>query len=179
MFHAPLCQGNHPGGVCDAEARLRQFRRLGRVSERIKCDGKRPGGRADPAGIAQGARSCEEINNLTQRRQGAKTRKERLLCFLCAFDDFAPLREMLLLIQGLFHSFASLGSRRPFGSREPQRGERVRFRRGNSPWFCRPFRGLTGAWAWVPRACALGLEFLHFLSGCVLSALRAVGCVLS
>jgi hypothetical protein len=45
------------------------------------------------------------MNNLTQRRQGAKTRKEQLLCFLCAFYDFAPLREMLLLIQGLFHSF--------------------------------------------------------------------------
>jgi hypothetical protein len=45
------------------------------------------------------------MNNLTQRRQGAKTRKGQLLCFLCAFYDFAPLREMLLLIQGLFHSF--------------------------------------------------------------------------
>jgi general secretion pathway protein A len=50
-------------------------------------------------------RSCEKINNLTQRRQGAKTRKEQLLCFLCAFCDFAPLREMLLPIQGLSHSF--------------------------------------------------------------------------
>jgi hypothetical protein len=56
-------------------------------------------------------RSCEKINNLTQRRQGAKTRKGQLLCFLCAFYDFAPLREMLLLIQGLFHSFFSLGKR--------------------------------------------------------------------
>jgi len=45
------------------------------------------------------------MNNFTQRRQGAKTRKEQLLCFLCAFYDFAPLRETLLLIQGLFHSF--------------------------------------------------------------------------
>jgi|GEM_PF-1128786 hypothetical protein len=35
-------------------------------------------------------------------------------------------------------------------------GRKKRFRRGNSPWFCRPFRGLTGAWAWFPRACALG-----------------------
>jgi hypothetical protein len=49
-------------------------------------------------------RSCEKINNLTQRRQDAKTRKGQLLCFLCAFYDFAPLREMLLPIQGLFHS---------------------------------------------------------------------------
>jgi hypothetical protein len=47
----------------------------------------------------------KKINNLTQRRQGAKTRKEELLCFLRAFHDFAPLREMLLLIRGLFHSF--------------------------------------------------------------------------
>ena len=49
-------------------------------------------------------RSCEK-NNLTPRRQGAKTRKEQLLCFPCAFYDFAPLREMLLLIHGLFYSF--------------------------------------------------------------------------
>jgi hypothetical protein len=27
-------------------------------------------------------------------------------------------------------------------------GRKKRFRRGNSAWFCRPFRGLTGAWAW-------------------------------
>ena len=50
-------------------------------------------------------RSCEKINNLTQRRQGAKTRKEQVPCFLRAFYDFAPLREMLLLIQGLFQAF--------------------------------------------------------------------------
>jgi hypothetical protein len=29
-------------------------------------------------------------------------------------------------------------------------GRKKRFRRGNSPWFCRPLRGLTGAWAWFP-----------------------------
>jgi hypothetical protein len=39
-------------------------------------------------------RSCEKINNLTQRRQGAKTRKGQLLCFLCAFYDFVPPRGM-------------------------------------------------------------------------------------
>ncbi len=55
----------------------------------------------------KGARSCEKINNLTQRRQGAKTRKEQLFCFLCVFYDFAPWREMLLLFQVLFHSFAA------------------------------------------------------------------------
>jgi hypothetical protein len=54
--------------------------------------------------------SCEKINNLTQRRQGAKTRKEQLVCFLCAFCAFAPLREMLLLIQGLFHSFKTMSA---------------------------------------------------------------------
>ena len=32
-------------------------------------------------------------------------------------------------------------------------GRKKRFRRGNSPWLCRPLRGLTGAWAWFPRAC--------------------------
>jgi hypothetical protein len=58
----------------------------------------------DP-GVAQTSwLRCEKINNLTQRRQGAKTRKEQLLCFLRAFYDFAALREMLLLIQRLFHS---------------------------------------------------------------------------
>jgi hypothetical protein len=49
------------------------------------------------------------MNNLTQRRQGAKTRKEQLLCFLCAFCGFATLRETLLFVQGLFHSIASRG----------------------------------------------------------------------
>jgi hypothetical protein len=42
-------------------------------------------------------------------RQDAKTRKEQLLCFLCAFEDFAPLREMLLLFGGFFHTFSPLG----------------------------------------------------------------------
>jgi hypothetical protein len=51
---------------------------------------------------------------------------------------------------------ASPGSRRLSGSRQPQRGERIRLRRGNSPWFCCPLRGLPGGWAWFPRARALG-----------------------
>ena len=59
--------------------------------------------------VSQGARSCEKIDNLTQRRQGAKTREEQGLCFLCALCDFAALRETLLLVQGLFHSLVSLG----------------------------------------------------------------------
>jgi hypothetical protein len=42
---------------------------------------------------------CEE---LTRRRQGAKARRDKLLCFLCTLCDFAPLREMLLLVQGFF-----------------------------------------------------------------------------
>jgi hypothetical protein len=33
------------------------------------------------------------------------TRQEQLRCFLRALRDFAPLREMLLLVQELFHSF--------------------------------------------------------------------------
>jgi len=51
---------------------------------------------------------------------------------------------------------ASPGFRRPSSSKQPQRGERIRFRGGNSPWFCRPLRGLTRAGAWFPRAGALG-----------------------
>jgi|GEM_PF-1092892 hypothetical protein len=94
------------GGVCAAEVRHWQIRRLERVTERIKCARERPGGGPiPPCGIAQGA---------------------------------------------------SPGSRRPSGSREPQRGERIRFRRGNSACFCRPLRGLTGAGVWFPRARALG-----------------------
>jgi hypothetical protein len=52
----------------------------------------------------------EETNNLTQRRQGAKTRKERLFCFLRALGDFAPLREMPLFTQELLHTFARSGA---------------------------------------------------------------------
>ena len=72
--------------------------------------------------ITHSARSCGKINHLTQRRQGAKTRKEQLLCFLCAFYDFAPLREMLLLIQELFHRGACVAGGH----------NRARFRRGGS-----------------------------------------------
>ena len=48
---------------------------------------------------------------------GAKTRKGQLLCFLCAFDDLVrqPTDEMLLLIQGLFHSFFGRGPSRSAG----------------------------------------------------------------
>jgi len=46
-----------------------------------------------------GERRCEKINILTQRRQGAKARQGKLLCFLCAPCDFAPWREMLLLVE--------------------------------------------------------------------------------
>jgi hypothetical protein len=58
-----------------------------------------------------GLEAVRTINNLTQRRQGAKAREEQRLCILCAFYDFAPLREMLLLVQGLFHSFLRRGLR--------------------------------------------------------------------
>lgn len=68
-------------------------------------------------------RSSERINNLTQRRQDAKGRKEQLLCFLSAFWDFAPLREMLLVIQGLFHSFKAMSALRG-GSEDATRRER-------------------------------------------------------
>ena len=68
-------------------------------------------GPSGPIDCGPRRQSCEKINNLTQRRQGAKTRKEQLLCFLCAFYDFAPLREILLLIQGLFHSWGKCSDR--------------------------------------------------------------------
>ncbi len=54
-------------------------------------------------------RRCEKINNLTQRRQDTKTGEEQRLCFLCALCDFAPLREMLLLVQEFFHTFLPVG----------------------------------------------------------------------
>ena len=50
-------------------------------------------------------RSWEIINNLTQRRQGAKIRKIQLHCSLCVLCYFAPLREMLLLAAGFLHTF--------------------------------------------------------------------------
>lgn len=43
------------------------------------------------------SRGCEEINNLSQRRQGAKGRRGEPLCFRCALGDFAPcLRRQVL-----------------------------------------------------------------------------------
>jgi hypothetical protein len=44
---------------------------------------------------------CEK-NNLTQRPQGARARKEPQLCFLCAFYGFASLRDMHQLIRNYF-----------------------------------------------------------------------------
>ena len=52
-------------------------------------------------------RSCEQITNLSQRRQGAKERKEELPCFLCVLSGFAPWRETVLLSSGFFHTFLS------------------------------------------------------------------------
>ena len=45
-----------------------------------------------------------------RRRQDAKTRKEQLPSFLCAFNNFAPSREMLFLFVQLFHSFWDEGT---------------------------------------------------------------------
>jgi hypothetical protein len=47
------------------------------------------------------------MNNLTQRRQGAKIRKEEVPFSLCALKDSVPRPrdEMLLLFKGVFHSF--------------------------------------------------------------------------
>src|SRR5271157_259070 len=58
---------------------------------------------SDPkAAVAKTPVNKTANNPLTQRRQGAKTRKEHLLCSLCALCDFAPLRGVLLLVQGFF-----------------------------------------------------------------------------
>ena len=63
-------------------------------------------------GRSERSRSYERINNLIRQPtdQGAKTRKEQPLCFLCAFYDSAPWREMLLLIQGLFRTFTTMSA---------------------------------------------------------------------
>ncbi len=61
------------------------------------------------SGGGTGIRSCEKINNLTQRRKVAKVRKQQLLYFLCLLCDFASLREMLLPVQELFHTFCGVG----------------------------------------------------------------------
>jgi hypothetical protein len=45
--------------------------------------------------VAHLAGSCERMNRLTPRRQGAKTGIEQLLCFPCVLCGFAPWREML------------------------------------------------------------------------------------
>jgi len=69
-----------------------------------------------PADGAQVPRvwTCEEIEQLTPRREDAKACKEEQLCFLCAFKTFAPLREMLFLFGRFFHTSKSSGClRRP------------------------------------------------------------------
>jgi hypothetical protein len=106
----------------------------------------------DTPGGRNPVRSCEKINNFTQRRQGAKTREEQLLCFLCAFYDFAPLREMLLLVRELFHSFVTCGSllshaHRVTGLRLPSWGSVLWIRLWSGlPVGCR-YR------SWSPPAC--------------------------
>ncbi len=57
----------------------------------IKIIGTGPG----HAGAWAGER-VKKSNNFTQRREGAKTGKERPLSSRCALSDFAPWREMLL-----------------------------------------------------------------------------------
>ena len=55
--------------------------------------------------VAHGVRSCEKINNLIPQ---SGTKAQRLAKNNC-FVFFAPLREMLLLIPALFHSFRTSG----------------------------------------------------------------------
>jgi hypothetical protein len=59
---------------------------------RLECG--RSSSRLCSSQFAGGVRGCEKSSNLAQRRQVARTRKEKPLCSLCAF---APLREMLWL----------------------------------------------------------------------------------
>jgi len=101
---------------------------------------------------AHGVRSCEKINNLTQRRRGAKTREEQLFLF------FAPLREMLLPIQGLFHSFVSRGLSEPSLTPHPSPARaREGCRRrdeGSLPQGLRPrTAGQRRPWATILRPC--------------------------
>jgi hypothetical protein len=51
----------------------------------------------------------DKSKQLTPRRQGAKTGKVEVVSFLCAFQYFAPLREMLLLLGRFFHTFRGEG----------------------------------------------------------------------
>ena len=52
-------------------------------------------------------RTCEKIKQLIRQPtdQDAKTHKEELACFLCAFNIFAPLRDMFLPLGRFFHTF--------------------------------------------------------------------------
>jgi hypothetical protein len=46
--------------------------------------------------LTEACKTCQfSVVLLLKGPRGAKTRKEQLLCFLCALCDFAPLRETL------------------------------------------------------------------------------------
>jgi hypothetical protein len=51
-------------------------------------------------------RSCKKMDNLTRRRRHSQRTTAFFLSTLC---DFAPWREMHLLVLELFHSFCSRG----------------------------------------------------------------------
>jgi hypothetical protein len=55
---------------------------------------------------------CGE-KNLSQRRQGAKSRGEQVRSFRAGFSDLAPSRERLLLARGSFRDFTWLGRTTP------------------------------------------------------------------
>jgi len=69
----------------------------------------------------QGWRSCEKVNNLTRRRQGAKTPKEQLFCLLRTFYDFVPPRGMKCLCSSrdYFTASGTLGNPAGYAFPEP------------------------------------------------------------
>jgi hypothetical protein len=51
----------------------------------------------------------KESTQLTPRRQGAKTREEEVLGFLCELCVLCGLRETGFSVNGLIHNFNALG----------------------------------------------------------------------
>ena len=110
---APRGERSNPCGDSTSQPRCGSRRKNGIAPLPLVVISFAPGGARAGWGVrfSHGVRSCEKINNLTQRRRGAKARKEQLLCSLCALCDFAPLREMLWLFPGSFHGFLRRGLR--------------------------------------------------------------------
>jgi uncharacterized protein (DUF433 family) len=73
----------------------------------------------------------EKQSHLAGRDQGARIHREQLLGFLCCLRGFATLREMRLLVEGLFPNFASGRPQRGSERRAPsQKKSRRRLGQG-------------------------------------------------